>query len=317
MSATALSWRDLHVDLSSSSGSVIALGNFDGVHLGHRHILDALRARANAEGLHALALTFEPHPRQFLFPDAKTSLLTTPREKVSLIHAHGVTVVTLAFDADLAALSAESFVSDILFNRLRGQHFFLGPDHRFGHRARGTADLLRTMGAAAGLGEDCVTSIAPAHEGDELVSSSTIRHHLHNGRIARANELLGRPYTLSGIIVTGSARGRTLGFPTANLRAEDPRKILPFGVFGGFALLQGGTRHSAVANIGLRPTFHDTPPEPSVEIHLLDWSGTLYDQPLTFEFHHFVRPERKFDGLEALKRQIVADVETWRNLTNS
>jgi riboflavin kinase/FMN adenylyltransferase len=317
MSATALSWRDLHVDLSPSSGSVIALGNFDGVHVGHRHIFDALRERAAADGLKPLALTFEPHPRQFLFPDAKTSLLTTPREKVSLIHAQGVTVVTLAFDAALAALSAEMFVTDILFDRLHGRHFFLGPDHRFGHRARGTADLLRTEGADAGLGENCVTSIAPAHESDELVSSSAIRHHLKNGDVLRANAMLGRPYSLTGSVVTGAARGRTLGFPTANLRPEDPRKILPFGVFGGYAILSDGSRHPAVANLGLRPTFHDAPPEPSVEIHLLDWSGTLYDQPLTFEFHHFVRPERKFDGLEALKAQIVLDVEAWRKLSNS
>jgi riboflavin kinase/FMN adenylyltransferase len=316
MSATVLSWRDLEAD-GAPGASAIALGNFDGVHLGHRRILDALRARAKADGLEPVALTFEPHPRQFLFPDAKTSLLTTPREKTALIEAEGVTVVTLAFDADLAALEADTFASDVLMTRLRGAHFFLGDDHRFGKGARGNAALLRARGAAGGLGPDCVTTVAPAVDAGEPVSSSSIRHHLKDGRIARANTLLGRPYSLSGTVVPGAARGRTLGFPTANLRPEDPRKILPFGVLGGFVLLPDGLRHPAVANIGLRPTFHDVPPEPSVEVHLLDWTGSLYDQPLTFEFHHFVRPEQKFDGLEALKRQIVLDVDSWRNLTNS
>jgi riboflavin kinase/FMN adenylyltransferase len=302
------SWRDVAFDRPT----VLALGNFDGVHLGHHRILEALRMRAKAHHLEPVALTFEPHPRQFLFPDAKTSLLTAPREKTALIAAEGITVVTLAFDADLAALSAEDFATDVLIRRLRGQHFFLGDDHRFGRSARGNAALLRTLGTP-----DCVTAVPPAFESGELVSSSTIRHHLKDGNVLRANTLLGRPYSLSGTVVTGSARGRTLGFPTANLRPEDPRKILPFGVFGGYALLADGSRHPAVANIGLRPTFHDAPPEPSVEIHLLDWSGSLYDLPLTFEFHHFVRPERKFDGLDSLKAQIVLDVETWRNLSNS
>lgn len=306
------SWRDIPEPVDGPAAAVIALGNFDGVHQGHRRVLDAVRARANAHGQRPLALTFEPHPRQFLFPEAKTSLLTTPREKAALIDAQGVSVVTLAFDADCAALDAETFATEVLMKRLRGAHFFLGPDHRFGKRAQGDATLLRALGAAAGLGPDCVTLVTPALDDGELVSSSGIRHHLKDGRIARANHLLGRPYSLSGTVAPGAARGRTLGFPTANLRPEDPRKILPFGVFGGIACLADGTRHFAIANLGLRPTFHKTPPEPSVEIHLLDWSGDLYHQPLSFEFHHFVRPERKFGGIDSLKAQITEDVEVWR-----
>lgn len=305
------SWREL-VPHPEDAPAVIALGNFDGVHHGHRRVLEAVRARAAAHGWRPLALTFEPHPRQFLFPDAKTSLLTTPREKAALIAAHGVTVVTLAFDADCAALDADAFAAEVLMKRLRGAHFFVGCDHRFGRGARGNAALLATLGATAGLGPDCVTRVTPAVDDGELVSSSGIRHHLKNGRLARANHLLGRPYTLTGTVVPGAARGRTLGFPTANLRPDDPRKILPFGVFGGFACLADGTRHPAIANLGLRPTFPDAPPEPSVEVHLLDWSGDLYGQPLTFEFHHFVRPERQFDGIEALKAQIGEDIGGWR-----
>jgi riboflavin kinase/FMN adenylyltransferase len=289
--------------------TAIALGNFDGVHLGHRRILEALRARAAAAGLDPVALTFEPHPRQFLFPEARTSLLTSPREKEALIAALGVTVVTLPFDAAMAALAAEDFAAEVLVKRLRGAHFFLGTNHRFGRGARGDAALLRSLAG----GTDRVEEIPPVFEGGELVSSSGIRHHLKDGNVARAGVLLGRCYRLRGTVVRGSERGRLLGFPTANLRVEDPRKILPFGVFGGHAFVEGHPpARSAVANIGMRPTFNGGDPEPSVEIHLLDWEGDLYGRTLEFELRHFVRAERRFDGVETLRRQIAEDVENWK-----
>jgi riboflavin kinase/FMN adenylyltransferase len=311
---TPLTWRAAALDRPSA----IALGNFDGVHLGHRRILEALRARAEAEGLEPVALTFEPHPRQFLFPDARTSLLTSPREKAARMAELGITVVTLVFDADLAALSAEAFATDVLMGRLRGTCFFLGSDHRFGKGARGDAALLRSLatGSTQGNGKhgmDCVTEIAPAFESGELVSSSGIRHHLKTGNIARANILLGRPYSLRGTVGPGDGRGRQLGYPTANLQIEDPRKILPFGVFGGTVVVDG-TPRSAVANIGLRPTFKEGNPEPAVEIHLLDWTGDLYGKTLDFEVLHFLRPEQRFDGIESLKRQIAIDIEKWRKI---
>jgi len=309
--STAVSWNDVGLNARTA----IALGNFDGVHSGHRRILEHLKARAAQDGLRPVALTFEPHPRQFLFPEARTSLLTAPREKSALIEALGVTVVTLAFDASLASLSAEAFATDVLMQRLGGRHFFLGDDHRFGKGARGDATLLRALGGPA-----CVTTVPAAVDAGELVSSSGIRHHLKEGRLERANHLLGRPYALHGTVVTGAARGRRLGFPTANLRPEDPRKMLPFGVFGGFVRFPDvpeAPPHPAVTNLGLRPTFHEAPPEPSVEIHLLDWDGDLYDRPLTFEFHRFIRSERKFDGLDALKAQIAEDVGGWKEMAGS
>jgi riboflavin kinase/FMN adenylyltransferase len=305
---TPLAWRDAHLDRPSA----IALGNFDGVHLGHRRILEALRARAEAEGLEPVALTFEPHPRQFLFPDARTSLLTSPREKAERMAELGITVVTLAFDADLAALTAESFANDVLMGRLRGTCFFLGSDHRFGKGARGNAALLRAQ-TTTETSADSVVEVPPAYESGELVSSSGIRHHLKTGNIVRANTLLGRPYSLRGIVGPGDGRGRQLGFPTANLVVEDPRKILPFGVFGGTVTVDG-TLHSTVANIGMRPTFQGGTPEPTVEIHLLDWAGDLYGQTLDFEILHFLRPEQRFAGIESLKHQIALDIEKWRKI---
>jgi riboflavin kinase/FMN adenylyltransferase len=302
------SWRDVRLIRPSA----IALGNFDGVHLGHRRILEALRARAEAAGLEPVALTFEPHPRQFLFPDAKTSLLTSPREKAALIGALGVTVVTLSFDADLASLAAEDFATGVLMDRLRGACFFLGADHRFGKGGRGDVALLRSLvGAKSGTKDsgDYVTEVPPETKNGELVSSSAIRHYLKNGKVERANAMLGRLYSLSGTVGHGAGRGRGIGFPTANLQVEDSRKILPFGVFGGVAILDGESR-SAVANIGLRPTFSGT--EPSAEVHLLDWSGDLYGREMTFEFRQRLREEKRFDSTDALRDQIRRDVAGWR-----
>jgi riboflavin kinase/FMN adenylyltransferase len=300
----ATAWRDASRPRAGRS-TAVALGNFDGVHLGHRRLFDAVLAAARAEGLDAVALTFEPHPRQFLFPDAATSLLTPPREKVEALAALGVETVTLRFDADLAALPAEDFVREVLLDRLRGARFFLGPDHRFGKGGRGDVSLLRELAG----GPDRVVEAAPVLDAGEVVSSSAIRHHLKEGRVDRANAMLGYRYRLRGDVVRGSGRGGPLGFPTANLRPEDPRKMLPFGVFGGYAFFDGN-RHPAVANIGLRPTFGETPP--SAEVHLLDWKGDLYGKPFEFEIHRFLRGERKFESLEALRAQIAADIDSWR-----
>ena len=286
---------------------VVALGNFDGVHLGHRHILETLKTRAAELDADPVALTFDPHPREFLFPDRRTSLLTTPHEKAARIAAQGVEPVTLSFDASLATMEAETFVRDVLQGRLRGVHFLMGADHRFGRGARGDLALLRAL-----AGAEHVSDVVPVTVDGVVASSSTIRHRLKEGDIAGANAMLGRPYRIRGTVVPGAARGRLLGFPTANLAVDDARKTLPFGVFGGHVLLGGdGAPVPAVANIGLRPTFHGEA-APTVELHLLDWTGDLYGQSLTFDLEAFIRPEMRFDGPEHLKRQIGEDVAGWR-----
>jgi riboflavin kinase / FMN adenylyltransferase len=297
--------------------SAVALGNFDGVHIGHRRILETLVAHAARHGLRPLALTFDPHPRHFFAPDSRAALLTPPREKAALIAGLGVELVTLAFDEKLAALSAEEFFRAILRGALDGEAFFLGPDHRFGRGARGDAALLREL-----AGKDNVLEISPVAEEGEIVSSSAIRALLESGLPAdlrTAARMLGRPYALDGTVVRGRERGRLLGFPTANLELEDPRKILPaFGVYGGHARFsrEGHVdRRPAVANIGLRPTFAE--PEPAVEIHIPDWEGDLYGQFLEFELAHPLRPEMRFDSVDSLKTQIARDVETWKSLEKS
>jgi riboflavin kinase/FMN adenylyltransferase len=314
------------------TGTAIALGNFDGVHLGHRRILDALRLHALRHGLRPVALTFDPHPRHFFSPVSKPALLTPPREKEALIAALGsepnIELVTLPFDASLAALTAEEFYRDILRNRLGGRAFFLGPDHRFGRGAQGDVALLRArVGENGGdAAADAVVEIKPVTcdgtSGPEGVSSSAIRALLESGRpedLALATRMLGRPYSLAGLVEKGRERGRLLGFPTANLRLEDPRKILPaFGVYGGYAhfdIKGHPQRLPAVANIGLRPTFSE--PTPAVEVHIPDWTGDLYGKFMEFEISSHLRPEMKFNGVEALKAQIAQDVETWKSLEKS
>lgn len=289
-------------DALEAAPSAIALGNFDGVHLGHRRILEALRAHAAERGLRPLALTFDPHPRHFFAPAAKAVLLTTPREKQALVSALGVEVVTIPFDASTAALSAEAFVRDVLHARFGGKIFFTGPDHRFGKGALGGIELLRVSGEAF--------EIPPVALEGATVSSSAIRARLEAGDAEGAAAMLGRPYSLAGEVVRGRERGRLLGFPTANVRPEDPRKLLPaFGVYAGHALFDG-ERHPAIANVGMRPTFGE--PEPSIEIHLPEWTGDLYGKPLEFTVEHALRRERKFDSVEALRDQIARDLEGWR-----
>lgn len=306
-----LHWREI----ARPRDAAVALGNFDGVHAGHRRILEALRAHAARHDLEPLALTFDPHPRQFFRGGDRDSLLTPPAEKEALIAGLGVIPITVRFDSGLAALDAETFVSEVLLRRLRGRAFFLGPNHRFGKGAAGDAALLRRETAREKDGSPVaeVHEVEPVAVSGEIVSSSAVRRHLEQGDAEGVTRMLGRPYSLRGIVTGGSGRGRLLGFPTANLDTGEPRKTLPaFGVYGGTATFSGNSL-SAVANIGLRPTFESA--APSVEVHIPDWGGDLYGQPLEFGILRRLRPERRFDSPDALRAQIRSDVEEWLNFT--
>ncbi len=308
-SATPINWRSL----LTSTPAAIAMGNFDGVHAGHRRIFQGLREEAGRRNFKPLVLTFDPHPRHFLSPEKKAPLLTPYLEKESLIRDCGVEVITLSFDADTAGLSAEDFISEVLLQRLCGEVFFFGPGHRFGKGALGNVDLLRSRFIQLGKTEsDPVREIAPViDETGEIISSSSIRRHLEAGHTESANRMLGRNYCLRGEVMHGEERGRQLGFPTANLKLMDDRKALPaFGVYGGRVFLHDRFV-SAIGNIGLRPTF-DGQKKPSVEVHLLDVKEDLYGLELGFEILHYIRPEKAFDSLESLKRQISSDVAAWK-----
>jgi riboflavin kinase/FMN adenylyltransferase len=286
--------------------SAVALGVFDGIHLGHRAILGTAVAQARRHGLAALACTFEPHPIDVLQPGRAPLPLTTLAERLELIAETGIdTAVVITFTPAVAAVEPEAFVRDVLVGTLGARHVVVGFNHRFGRRARGDAGLLEALGAELGFHAHVVP---PTTVDGVPVSSSEIRAALQAGDLPRAAKLLGRPYAVQGEVVRGVGRGRTLGFPTANVKTGRPLP-LPAGVYACHAFLGSG-RYRAVINVGVRPTFGET--EPTVEAHLLDFSGDLYGSPIKLQFLRRLRDERKFPDVEALRTQIAQDVAAAR-----
>jgi riboflavin kinase/FMN adenylyltransferase len=298
--------RGLESFRPDAAASVVALGAFDGIHLGHRAILGTAVARARGEQLLALACTFDRHPMEVLQPDRAPLPITTLDERLELIADTGIdTTVVIPFTRTVAAVEAEAFVQDVLVGTLKAQEIVVGFNHRFGRGARGDAALLEQLARRLGFR----AHIVPAFLVDNIaVSSSEIRGALQRGDLPAAARLLGRHYSIRGEVVRGAGRGRTLGFPTANVRTE--RALgLPPGVYV-CDVLRGSLRHLAVVNVGIRPTFGET--ELAVEAHLLDFTGDLYGQRVTLIFRRRLRDEQKFPSVEALKEQIALDVASAR-----
>ncbi len=287
-------------------GAVIALGNFDGLHLGHQKVVgEALRLAGELEAPCGV-LTFEPHPRAYFQPDRPSFRLTPFRIKLRQLQAIGIDYLfLLSFDRAMAERSPESFIVEVLGQGLEPAHVVVGYDFVFGRARSGNAALLADLGRAAGFG---VTSVAAAADAEGVIYSSTkVRERLGAGDPLGAAKLLGRPWEIEGRVETGDRRGRLLGFPTANLALGD--YLQP--ALGVYAVKAGvdegsGTRWlDGVANLGRRPTVGGT--RVQLEVHLYDFSGDLYGRHLRVALIDFLRPERKFDGLEALKAQIAAD----------
>jgi riboflavin kinase / FMN adenylyltransferase len=287
--------------------TAIALGNFDGIHCGHRQVIEpVLAAREQAVlRLYATVVSFSPHPREF-FSRQPLALLSPFEERIALLEQTGVDqLMVLPFDQELANLSPEEFVDQILVDRLQAKHISVGKDFRFGHRRAGNADLLQQLAAQHGIE---VTQVSLQTLDGERISSSAIRQALAQGDIQTTSQLLGRPYRLIGKVIEGQQVGRTIGFPTANLQLP-PNKLVPAqGVYGvrvsGKDLNQGNAI-AGVMNIGNRPTVNGL--EETIEVHILDWEGDLYGQELTVELLEFIRSEQRFPSLDALKEQISAD----------
>jgi riboflavin kinase / FMN adenylyltransferase len=287
-------------------GMALALGNFDGVHLGHAHLLAALhRARPD---LTLGVLTFEPHPREFFRPEDPPFRLTLAPERAALLEQLGVAaVIELGFDAAFSRLSAEAFVLDVLVGAAGARHLACGADFAFGHRRGGSVALLGAMAERLGLG---LTVVPPLADGGGTLSSSRIRRWLQDGYPEQAAEALGRAWAITGTVAHGDARGRTIGFPTANLalgRHLEPAR----GVYAVRARLQDGRSVPGVANVGRRPTVAEGAVS-RVEAHLFDLDEDLYGQTLQVALHRFLREERRFDGLDALREQIARDAEQAR-----
>jgi riboflavin kinase/FMN adenylyltransferase len=298
------------------TSTVLTIGNFDGVHRGHRALLEALVQKANALGLPPAVLTFEPHPREFFDPANAPTRLATLREKLELLADHGVAIAMVArFNAAFAKLSADAFVDDVLVKALRVRHVMIGDDFRYGAKRAGGFHHLQQKGAELGFQVEAMHSVLID---GERVSSSAVRAALDAGDMNLAASLLGRPYSMDGRVVHGDKRGRQLGFPTANIRI----KHNPLPMMGVFAVevrcqesMDPECKNSAdflrgVANLGIRPTVEGT--RPLLEIHLFDFAGDLYGKHLNVRFVKKIRNEMKFPGLDALRAQIALDSEAAR-----
>jgi riboflavin kinase/FMN adenylyltransferase len=282
-------------------GAVVAIGNFDGVHRGHRAVIGAARARARALNAPAVALTFEPHPRAFFQPGEAMFRLTDEAAKLRLLSATGLNaVVTLPFDAAMARLSAQDFVEGVLLERMRVARVAIGFDFHFGQARGGSPAFLTEQGKRLGFAVDVVSPLAD--EG-RPVSSSAIRAALSDGRVEDAADLLGYPWFVTGQVIHGEKRGRALGYPTANIRL-DPACGLRHGIYAVRVGI-GAERYDGVASFGQRPTFDDG--APLLEVFLFDFTRDLYGQMLDVTFIGWIRPELKFEGVDALVARMDQD----------
>ncbi len=286
---------------------VIALGFFDGVHLGHQALMHECAAQAKRLGASAAAISFDTHPSSLLSGRTE-GLLTLPAEREALMRAHGIQeLILLPFDDALMHMQWDDFVREILVSRLEAVHLVCGTDFRFGWQGAGNSTLLRDLCASLGIG---LSVVPPVCADGEPVSSTRIRSLMESGEMASAVALLGHPYRLTGTVLHGRGLGHTLGFPTANLDFPDALLAPAFGVYACRAFLPDAVR-TAVVNLGVRPTV-DRADGIHVEAWIQDYDGDLYGRELTLEFLTFLRPERRFPDLDALRAQVLQDGEQAR-----
>jgi riboflavin kinase/FMN adenylyltransferase len=290
---------------ATGRGSVLAIGNFDGMHLGHQAILRAVAQRATECGAVATALTFDPPPRKVLRPESAPQRLSTNVQRMEWFGVGGLeAAVVMPFTMELARLSPEDFVVEILLRDLHVRAVLVGENFRFGHRQAGDVKLLRELGMRYGF--DVVVVIPPVIYRGEIVSSTAIRKAISTGGVTHAARLLGRPFVLTGEVVSGTGTGRRFTFPTLNLAPE--QELLPArGVYITRTRLDGETKsHRSVTNVGMRPTFNGS--ALTVETHLLDYSGEVPGKRIEVRFWKRLREEKKFSGPEDLRAQIAKDI---------
>ena len=293
--------------------SLVTIGVFDGVHLGHQSLVKDLADRARATRQGAIAVTFFPHPDKVLDQTSERYYLTTPEQRAELLLAQGVDcVITLPFDDSIRQLPATAFV-DKLVHHLRMRELWVGADFALGFQREGDVRFLRAQGKLHGFSVNAVDLITSGGKVNQI-SSSRIRERLRQGDVSAARDMLGRSYALAGRVVRGEQRGRAIGVPTANLAVWDEQLVPANGVYATWAIL-GDDRYMAATNIGQRPTFAGD--KVTIEAHLLDFSGDIYDKELELRFEARLRRERRFDGLEDLVAQIKKDVAAARRLLDT
>jgi len=305
--------RGLHNLRQEHRGNVVTIGNFDGVHLGHQAIIKQLNAQAAEHNVPSTVMTFHPNPQEFFAPESAPPKLTQFRDKMHLLAEYGINrIVCLPFNQKLAALDANEFIQQILLDGLHARYLVIGDDFRFGKNRAGDFELLKTEGEKNGFSVENTPTFCIDNE---RVSSTRIRKALAKGDVTKTRELLGRTFHVSGIVAHGDKRGRTIGFPTANIRLK--QQIAPTN--GVYAVKITGLDSSAkpiarngVANIGVRPTIDGS--KYLLETHIFDFDQDIYNQRLNIHFEHFIRAEQRFDGVDALIMQIKQDADTARQL---
>lgn len=290
-------------------GGSVALGFFDGCHLGHQQILDLCREKG---GEQSGVLTFREHPGASIPGRQAPQLLTTADERMVLLQERGLKVFLKTFDREFSTWPAEKFAEQILARALGVSAVVVGHDYRFGHRAAGDVELLISLGGKLGFSTTIVPAVTLEQNGRIVISSTKVRQAVAEGELELAQRLLGRPYSVTGPVQQGQKKGRTIEFPTANLAFPEEKLAPPHGVMAVRATTQDGMAHNGVANFGLRPTVDDGATRPLLEAHLFDYSGDLYGQTLKVEMLRFLRPEQKFETFAALRDQILNDAQQAR-----
>ncbi|WP_161891123.1 bifunctional riboflavin kinase/FAD synthetase [Pontibacter russatus] len=286
------------------SYAVVTSGTFDGVHVGHQKILERVKERARQSNGQSVVITYWPHPRLVLFPeDNDLKLLSTIEERVEQLRSFGVDyLLVIPFTKEFARTSSRNFITDVLVRTINTKVLVIGYDHRFGKNREGSFENLKARSAIYGFE---VEEIPRQDVDDVAVSSTKIRRALEEGDIATANSYLGRPFSLTSVVVEGDKLGRTIGYPTANLAPPANHKLVPGNGVYAVWVLHDQERHPGMMNIGLRPTVDGR--QLTIEVHLLHFDRNIYGQTLTVEFVQLLRQEQKFDGLEALKEQLAKD----------
>ena len=290
-------------------GAILALGNFDGFHLGHQAVVGRAIQRGFHERRPVIVATFDPHPVRFFRPDAPPFRLTTLDQRQALFaHAGADAMLVFEFDKALCVTSAEDFVSDVLASQIGAAGVVTGDDFTFGRGRKGNVETLRALGERNGI---LAEAVAPVTLGETRISSGRIREALEAGDTATATRLMSRDFAIEGVVQDGDKRGRELGYPTANLALSDYQRPR-YGIYAVRATLPDGSEHPGVASIGVRPTF--SPPSELLETHLFDYAGDLYGQRIEVALHAFIRDEKKFDDVDALVAHMREDEARARHL---
>lgn len=293
-----------HQHAPAWEGAAVAIGNFDGVHAGHRALIERARELADAHAAKSVALTFDPHPSVVLSPHGAPPMLTSLARRLELLASAGLdAVVVEPFTRDLAGLSPNAFIDNLVLHALTARAIVVGYDFCYGQGRAGTTDALRAHAGAAGVE---VEVVPPVEVGGEVASSTKVRGYLRSGDLARATQLLGRPWDVDGVVVHGAKRGRAIGVPTANITPESDLVVSP-GIYAVTLEREGQPPLPAVASLGTNPTFVEQGGL-VLEVHVLDWDGDLYDQRVRTAFVAKLRDEQKYDSVDALLVQIRADI---------